>query len=101
MGNRLRLSCVEIVSLAGLLLSAATPAVAWAQAAPAPFHVITRNTDLAGARGAFSVLAADSPREIHLPEAVWVMLEFEAFHLGRSGRLTILDLESGDSQTFG
>src|SRR5688500_2886584 len=83
--------------------SAATTGSAWAQGeiltAEAPFRVISRANSTPGTDGAFSMLAADRPQLLRVPEATWLQLQFSNFKLGLS-TLRIRDLDTGELQTF-
>jgi len=86
-----------------LLGSVAAAGSAWAQGqiltAESPFSTITRENSIAGTNGAFSVLAADNPQVVRVPNALWLQLQFSDFNLGRS-TLRIQDLKTGEVQTF-
>jgi len=99
-----RSGAVRKGALAMVLLGAvAGSSPVWAQGtvmtAEAPFNTITRANSTAGTNGAFSVLAADAPQTVSVPEATWLQLQFGDFNLGRS-TLRVRDLKTGDVQTF-
>lgn len=86
-----------------LLGSVAATGSAWAQGqiltAEAPFRVISRANSTAVTNGAFSMLAADRPQLVRVPDAAWIQLQFSNFNLGWS-TLRIRDLDTGELQTF-
>jgi trimeric autotransporter adhesin len=83
--------------------SVAATGSAWAQGeiltAEAPFRVISRANSTAGTNAAFSMLAADRPQLLRVPDAEWLQLQFSNFNLGWS-TLRIRDLDTGELQTF-
>jgi V8-like Glu-specific endopeptidase len=90
--------------LAMVLLGAvAGSSPVWAQGtvmtAESPSREITRGNSTVLTNGAFSVLAADAPQTVRVPDATWLQLQFSDFNLGRS-TLRIRDLKTGELQTF-
>jgi V8-like Glu-specific endopeptidase len=94
--------CTRAALAAGvcsLALIAAGPR-AGAEPAPAPFHVLTGPTATDETRAALTARSAAEPREVRVPQAEWLQIEFGEFNLGATGKLTIEDVGSGQTQTF-
>lgn len=94
---------VGLTICAMLIGAVAATGSAWAQGeiltAEMPFRVISRANSTTGTNGAFSMLAADRPQLVRVPDAAWIQLQFSNFNLGWS-TLRIRDLDTGELQTF-
>jgi V8-like Glu-specific endopeptidase len=71
-----------------------------AEPAPAPFHIITASNAEALIREALTFRNATEPRDVLVPEAAWLQIEFGDFDLGETGILKIEDVDTGELQTF-
>ena len=85
--------------LLALVLCSAVPESLLAQTAPAPRAVVPADSAPEALSGIFTALPAGSDQVVEIEGAQWLQLQFGAYSLGATGKLTITG-PTGDVQTF-